>query len=435
MKLLLMALICMVLVFVRCGYMGMALRRMNLSEIQKTYPSMSIDREINTEKCYTIYGRIKSVGRISHNIAVAAISYRYGKQEIVGKAFACNEGFYSLVLPVGQYQLFAFADVNNDSLFTQKECAGFFLEKSPLIEIDSSSTTIKRYDISVSDRHVFTIDQPVSIRLPDTYHCSPSHYYPPGAVRSLDDTIFSDKVAELGIYNPSEFLDNAGIYFYALQERNLRKTPVLCVPGYGGSPREFEKIISELDSSRFDFWFFYYPGAQSLSKSASILYEIFFSGNIIKLRGRKLYIIAHSMGGLVARQALNLYSRKQNRTAPVEFISLCTPYGGIESAKDPFFDVSVMLPSWRQLAAESGFLDSLHSSRLAPSIQFYLFFGFKNPAIIKFSETSDGTVKLKNQLPYTIQDQADEIRGFNETHESILTSDECIERVTQILNE
>ncbi len=417
-----------------CGYISMAARRQYLLELSKLRPAQSITREVEYNKCHTIYGRIKSIGTIRNNLAVCAISYRYGKQDIVAATFACGKGYYALLLPSGQYQLVAFADVNKDSAFSASECAGFYHEK-PFVEIrQSSPAVVGGFDMYVSDTRVFTLDQPISLSLPESYSCHSSSYYPPGAIRSLEDPLFSEQVARKGRFSVAEFLNEANGYFYAVSERNLRKTPILFIHGYGGTPRDFAYFIAHLDTARYDPWFFYYPGAQSISKTADIMYEIFFSNNIIELDGRRMIIIAHSMGGLVARQALNRYSANHRNHSPIDFFSLCTPYGGVAYAAAGAQQAPTPVPSWKDIGQNSPFIQALPKRALAGSIRFRLFFGYRDESIVRFFHNSDGVIQLKSQLHSPVQQQAAVVRGFDETHTSILSSSAAVNAIYNALD-
>ncbi len=260
-----------------------------------------------------------------------------------------------------------------------------------------------------------------------------SRYYPPGAVRSLDDKIFSPKYGALGLYSPSAFLEHAGIFFYALQERDIRKTPVVFVHGMTGTPRDFRYLLKGIDCDRFDPWFFYYPSGERLGKIAAAFTEIFFSGRIIDLRGRKLAVVAHSMGGLIVRSAINDYgARSQNDFLKV-FISLASPYGGDDFAAKGMETAPEVIPVWQDIATGSGFLKHMRAAPMAEHIAFYLFFAYRGGNMLRMRESSDGTIPLRSQLQVDIQAEADQRYGFNESHAGILQSESVREHMTRIL--
>jgi pimeloyl-ACP methyl ester carboxylesterase len=414
-----------------CGYLGMIVNKWELKREQYFSPTQKTKLEIETESCHTIYGYIRSIGSIKKNVAVAALSYRFGKQEIVATSFLCHEGIFSLLLPPGEYQLFAFSDDDKNAIFDANECCGTYNE-GKFINLPEPTNEIRGgYDIHLS--RVFTIDKKISIQLPPTFKNSMSNYYPPGSIRSLDDTLFSDDIVKKGIYSPAEFHSISGNYFYALRERDEKKIPILFVHGYGGSPRDFRYLISQIDSTKYDFWFFYYPSGQRLNFSSSALYEIFFSGKISKNKNNKMIIIAHSMGGLVARQALNAYCKSDRHDIMVKYLSMCTPYGGDDQAKNGLRQAPEIISSWKDVANESDFLTSIYRSPLSKKVSFYLFFGFKDESIVKKDENSDGTIILRSQLFPAIQKEAIIVRGFNETHVSILNSKDVADNISELI--
>jgi hypothetical protein len=80
-------------------------------------------------------------------------------------------------------------------------------------------------------------------------------------------------------------------------------------------------------------------------------------------------------------------------------------------------------PSWSDIASNSEFIRTLPETGLADAVSFRLFFGYRDESVIRFAENSDGSISLKSQLHPPIQRQAGEVRGFNETHTSILSSE------------
>jgi pimeloyl-ACP methyl ester carboxylesterase len=409
----------------------MVVNKWELKRVQDLSPTQKNKREIETDNCYTIYGFIRSPGYIKKNVVVAAISYQFGKQEVVATSFLYIEGVYSLLLPGGQYQLFVFSDDDENGVFDSHECCGAY-NKGKFISLSELTSEIHGgYDIHIS--RVFTIDKQITIKLPSTFKRSTSKYYPPGSIRSLDDTLFSDAYIQKGIYSPADFHSVSERYFFALKERDEKKVPILFVHGYSGSPRDFRYLLSQLDSSKFDFWFFYYPSGQNLVLSSSALYEIFFSGKITRNKNNKMIIVAHSMGGLVVRQALNTYCKSERHDIEVRFISLCTPYGGDDQAKNGLHQAPEIVSSWKDIANGSDFLKGLYNSPLTKKVSFYLFFGFKDESVIKKAECSDGKIFLRSQLFPVIQKDAFIVRGFDETHVSILNSKDVADNIRELI--
>jgi pimeloyl-ACP methyl ester carboxylesterase len=241
--------------------------------------------------------------------------------------------------------------------------------------------------------------------------------------------LFPELLSEKGIYKTAEFLALSGIYFYSLEKDNPEKIPVIFVHGYGGSPRDFAHIVSSIDTTLYKCCFFYYPSGQSLERSANIFYEIFLSGHIIQVEQKRLVIIAHSMGGLVARAALNMYSQMPSGVESIAYLSICTPYGGNEPANNAS-NAPLSVASWIDIGSKSAFIDKLNNIQLDKSISFYLFFGFQNNGSGK---SGDGTIELTSQLHSSAQALASMVYGFDETHTSIIESKELTAKINTIL--
>lgn len=56
-------------------------------------------------------------------------------------------------------------------------------------------------------------------------------------------------------YDPASFLENAPTMFYALEEDLEFKIPVVFFHGIGGSIRDFEPIVNQIDRERYKPWF------------------------------------------------------------------------------------------------------------------------------------------------------------------------------------
>jgi pimeloyl-ACP methyl ester carboxylesterase len=129
------------------------------------------------------------------------------------------------------------------------------------------------------------------------------------------------------MYDPASFFEQAPTTFYALEEDLGYKIPVVFVHGIAGSAREFEFFIGRLDRLRYKPWFFHYPSGGDLGRLAELFYQIFLSGEVYQSDGMPMIIVAHSMGGLVVREAINKYEGKASENQ-VHLFVICieTPY-------------------------------------------------------------------------------------------------------------
>jgi uncharacterized alpha/beta hydrolase family protein len=417
-----------------CGYLKLISRQKFLETKIKSAPSVALKKELNPDRCYTLYGKLKSVLLDKTPVAITACSFQYGTQELVDYHIMSGEGYYSLFLPEGRFFLYSFTDLNHNNRFETDECTGIY--KNELILSDSNyfSRVIGGIDFRISPRSINVDLEPLNLIVPENFNDSYSKPFPPGTLRHLDDPLFSRDVAMKGVFSPSEFLSIAPMYFYAINKWNEKKIPIVFVHGYGGYPQEFRFIIDHIDTTKFQPWFFYYPSGQRLDRSGEVFYEIFLSGNIIKLRQKRLVIFAHSMGGLVARYALNRYSKQRPTDDQIDYISASTPYGGNTDVENGIKSMPVVIPSWLDLSTNSPFIKDLNAAKLSQNINFFLFFSFKNNGPVTMGQNSDGAIVLNSQLFTEAQKAAIQIMGFDATHEGILLCPEMVEKLNTILS-
>jgi pimeloyl-ACP methyl ester carboxylesterase len=255
-----------------------------------------------------------------------------------------------------------------------------------------------------------------------------------GNVAALADARFDESVAQEGMWKYYDFIldTQPGIYF--LQPYDPARIPVLFVHGVGGTPRDFAPLIDALDRSRFQPWVYYYPSGATLDASAALLTQLF-----VRVRQQyhfdKAVVIAHSMGGLVSREFV-LQDFENNATRVVRtYVTISSPLGGMESAGKGVERSPVVIESWRGLAPGSAYLDGLfyrdpatkkQRRRLPDHIAYHMLFGFHGPS-------SDGVVTIKSELRSEAQEEAQSVRGFDETHTGILKSPAAAARLNEIL--
>jgi hypothetical protein len=107
------------------------------------------------------------------------------------------------------------------------------------------------------------------------------------------------------------------------------------------------------------------------------------------------------------------------------YISFSTPYGGVEGAKIGVDHAPRVVPSWKDVAAGSAFLDHLYRQKCSPEVPSYLFFGYRDDSLVKSSSAGDGVIPLKSQLDSRKQITAQKVYGFDATHVGILNDEEA----------
>ncbi len=89
-----------------------------------------------------------------------------------------------------------------------------------------------------------------------------------------------------------------------------------------------------------------------------------------------MVIVAHSMGGLAVRDALNRQSGREGETKVIGLVTIAR----------------------RDVDPSSDFVHRLRRQKLPANLQYHLIYAFGNEKPVKRSENSDGVVPLSSQL-------------------------------------
>jgi pimeloyl-ACP methyl ester carboxylesterase len=261
-----------------------------------------------------------------------------------------------------------------------------------------------------------------------------------GEIADLSDPRFGAENGRMGLWRPYDFLFNvrAGIYF--AEPYDPDRIPVLFVHGISGYPAEFAFLSEQLDRGLFQPWFYYYPSGASLDEVSSHL-----SNLVVRLRVRfdfdDLYVVAHSMGGLVARSFILKHYESTGTDYVNRFVSISTPWNGHRAAQRGVDRAPVVVDSWRDLAPDSAFINEMFYANpetreqwrpLPEHLDFHLIFGFKRSSR-SLGQSSDGVVAVASQLRLGAQRQATTVGGFDHDHAGILLSSDTASRLNALL--
>jgi pimeloyl-ACP methyl ester carboxylesterase len=201
----------------------------------------------------------------------------------------------------------------------------------------------------------------------------------------------------------------------------------------GGTPLDFEFLIGQLDRKRFQAWVMQYPSALRLETVADYLML-----SLQDLRDGlgldQVVVVAHSMGGLVSRAALNDLADTDDSDLVPLFVTISTPWSGHAAAASGVERSPVVLPVWRDMKPGSAFLQTLLVTPLPEGMEFQLFFGFEgNRSFRSRGGANDGVVTLASQLAPEAQQQARRLQGFPANHTEILRRDEVADALNALL--
>lgn len=413
-----------------CTYVKHALIQADYQRLQHLEPSQHNVKHIIKRQNYAFIGRTLDPNGLYENqppaMAVAAFSSRYKANELVSEMHGIRPGtHFGLDLPEGDYDIVVFADHNQNGLYEMSEgVAKIAMTLSPSTY---PSGVVPRQDVRLKKR--FEIDWQPNLAVLRDESSQRSLFFPSGTIRRLRDPIFSSEMTILGQYDPAAFLETAPTMFHALEEDVGFKIPVVFVHGLGGGPRDFEALVGQLDRTRFKPWFFYYPSGADLSQMANLFHRIFLSGNVAKIdKHVPIAIVAHSMGGLVVREALNLLSQHRTSYPKIEFISLAAPFGGHPSASITSMSITMVLPSWRNVSPDSRFIRRLFRTPLHSNVTHHLFHTSVNGL------DTDGVVPVSSQLRSLARDQATHQHAINASHVGVLSDPKATAAISESLS-
>lgn len=402
-----------------CTHLKYASIQNNYKRIQKSDPSQLNLKHLIDNQSFYLIGETSDTSNRYASIDLAVVGYS-NKFEIHERVdimhFATAGTHFGLNLPEGNYVLLALADLDEDGIFESDEIVG---RQSVSLNTKTAPQNILSHvklDLGASSQLDWVQAFPVPTKPP----ARQSIFYPGNAIRSLDDPIFDPGMATLGMYDPATFLESAPILFYALEEDLAYKIPIIFVHGIGGTPRSFEPLLAQLDRTRYRPWFFYYPSGGDLNQLAQMFHRIFLSGKLVKTTEQPFIIVAHSMGGIIVREALNLLEDNEQENKVDLFISIATPFGGHGASAIGEKHGLIVLPAWRDLNPQNEFIAQLFRKPLPEYTQHRLIYAFQNDNLLKTGENSDGIVSLASQLRPEAQKESYEQFGINNTHTGIL---------------
>lgn len=383
------------------------------------------DVQVSKDSCL-IFGEIIGQAPLQNPFVVVAYSRR-GDRIVVGDyALLSEPGPYELLVREGRYRLFAFEDANGNLRYDPGERAGHY--GAPEEVATQWGGVVWGIDIEISGRPgapapslgdaltVYSAGQ----RKPGTSA---------GTLTVLDDPAFSAEEGERGFWAPLEAFRRRGCNIYFLEPYDPGKIPVLLVHGAAGSPQDWRYFIGRLDRSRYQPWIFQYPSGARLETVSLFLRKKLYDLDR-KYHFDRLYVVAHSMGGLVSRSAL-IEPDQHNRAVRL-FVSLSTPWGGEGMAKTGVENSPAVIPSWKDMAPESDFIRKVFARKLPETMRYYLLFGHKGGGSL-FRQNNDNTVTLESMLDPRAQADALKVTGFNEDHIGILNSAEVMARYGDIV--
>ena len=275
-------------------------------------------------------------GQVTGKSSVAALIYVAVQDQQAGGSLHSYTSFkagereqsYFFMLPPGRYRILAFQDENGDRRLTPGEPVGEVLDGNPL---DLKDPQQEQYDLNIVLQRQKSFQPLIDLSNAGLKKRRPSTPATLGAIVTLDDPSFSDEAAKLGLWKPRQFMDQIAGGLFFLEPYQPDKKPVLFIHGATGHPGNWRDAIKALDREHYQPWLYYYPTAAALEDISAYLAWFIYELQV-QLKFKRLTLIAHSMGGLIALRAAQLLegvprSREPHRPPVYFFHTLARAQG------------------------------------------------------------------------------------------------------------
>jgi len=392
--------------------------------------------ESEIERAYVSYGYIKlfapSETQAGGQTLIALYAEGPGKNKLLQmRTLATGEAAVFFV-PVADYRIAAFEDSNGDFIYQVGEPAQEIREIQVNSKVQGSEEGHAFYELPAATLQLnsdYHFDFPVDLSLQSLDQQMERAQNNFLTVKKWADPRFSPERIEQGMWEPLSFEEQTGYGLYLLEPLNLSKQPILFVHGINGSPIQFRTLIENL-GDEYQPLLYQYPSGFPLDHSAYIL-RVGIGEFLNRYSISRLPIVAHSMGGLVARGTITSFDKGTAATLS-PFISLSTPWLGHEAARLGVEWSPTVAPVWRSMVPNSKYQQRIFSKPLPEKISHHLFFSFAQKSGGP-SKGNDGVVTVKSQLGYQAQTEASSIYGIDDTHNGILTNACVISWISAVL--
>ena len=350
------------------------------------------------------------------------------RQIVAYKRLHPEDTYYLFMLPPNKaYHIFAYNDLNQDMYYNKTEPVGKWL--------NTKNVTVKPGDLyelpdilinsknTIPNEYVALIDKASKKKTNNMIVRS-------GVVADINNKIFNAAHGEKGLWSPVELFEEAGSGVYFLEKYDPDKIPILFIHGIAGYPQSWKTFFKKIDRDKFQIWFYHYPSGYYIKDNSETL-DMVMGELYAKYKFKQVYIVSHSMGGLIASGFIINTVIKRKAPYVKLFIALSSPWEGSKKALLGVKYSPSVAPSWEDLQPESKYLKFLHAYNIGKSVPLYNFFSYKGTSI----PYNDGAISLESQLNLKMQDESIKSLGFYCTHKQMLQNQSVISHCNEILKQ
>jgi len=252
-----------------------------------------------------------------------------------------------------------------------------------------------------------------------------------GDLASLDDPAFDPQAGEKGLWAPITSAKRYGLGVYFLERYDPKKIPVIFVHGIGGTPRSFKPIIESLDHRRYQAWVYSYPSGLPIDSAAQGLADL--TDRLQRHYGfKKVHVVAHSMGGLVARRSVQRTANDLGKNYIASLTTISTPWNGVPFATVGVLGLPVSIPCWTDLRPGSKFIHKILNDPLP--MPHLLIATEKSSFRITLPKRNDGSVSVASQMDERAVSQSTKKELLSYDHTQVLEAEETHDALNAFLS-
>lgn len=330
-----------------------------------------------------------------------------------------EQGGYTFYAFPGTYFVSAYVDQDGDGAYAPGEPAAIVSDDgvtpNPLVLAPGDHVKLPRLEVTgpLDDAAPLVRAEDLSLAMQNL-----------GRVADLSEPLFSRENADLGMWEPIDFIANVGGGLMMLEPYDPDRTPVVFVHGLRGTATDFTPVLEFLDRERFQPWVLQYPSGLHLDVIATYLLRALNSLHE-NIGFERVMVVGHSMGGVVTRAFVLRVAERPPPWSVAFVATLAGPMRGMPSAAAGVALSPIVVPAWRDLDPNSAFIRDLHDAAWPEHVPWWLVFTYLP------GEDSDGVVPIDHQLSPRLQDQAGAVFGVEASHVGVLSDPVLLERLAE----